>query len=233
MATASAEESTYAGIVRLVQAAQAEKAPFVRLADRYALLFVPLTLLVAGVAWLASGDPVRALAVLVVATPLILAAPVAIVAGISRAARQGILVKGGGALETLARGKVLLFDKTGTLTTGQARLGASETDGSVTAEVLRLAASLDQVSQHVIAEALVTAARAGLRLAVPKDVREEPGSGTRAWSRNGTWRSAATPGSASASRRRPGPAKRFGAWLTKAPRASSSRSTAKCAAHSC
>ena len=120
---------------------------------------------------------------LVVATPcpLILAAPVAIVAGISRAARQGILVKGGGALETLARGKVLLFDKTGTLTTGQARLGASETDGSVTAEeVLRLAASLDQVSQHVIAEALVTAARErGLRLAVPKDVREEPGSGSR------------------------------------------------------
>ena len=124
VATASAEESTYAGIVRLVQAAQAEKAPFVRLADRYALLFVPLTLLVAGVAWLASGDPVRALAVLVVATPcpLILAAPVAIVAGISRAARHGILVKGGGALETLARGRVLLFDKTGTLTTGQARL---------------------------------------------------------------------------------------------------------------
>jgi cation transport ATPase len=145
VATASAEESTYAGIVRLVQAAQAQKAPFVRLADRYALLFVPLTLLVAGVAWLASGDPVRALAVLVVATPcpLILAAPVAIVAGISRAAGQGILVKGGGALETLARGRVLLFDKTGTLTTGQARLGASETDGSVTAEeMLRLAASL-------------------------------------------------------------------------------------------
>jgi heavy metal translocating P-type ATPase len=181
VATASADESTYAGIVRLVQAAQAEKAPFVRLADRYALLFVPLTLVVAGVAWLASGDPVRALAVLVVATPcpLILAAPVAIVAGISRAARQGILVKGGGALEMLARGKVLLFDKTGTLTTGQARLGASETDGSVTAErVLRLAASLDQVSQHVIAEALVTAARErGLPLAVPTDVREEPGSG--------------------------------------------------------
>jgi heavy metal translocating P-type ATPase len=181
VATASAEESTYAGIVRLVQAAQAEKAPFVRLADRYALLFVPLTLLVAGLAWLVSGDPVRALAVLVVATPcpLILAAPVAIVAGISRAARQGILVKDGGALETLARGKVLLFDKTGTLTTGQARLGASETDGSVPAEeVLRLAASLDQVSQHVIAEALVTAARdRGLPLAVPTDVREEPGSG--------------------------------------------------------
>jgi heavy metal translocating P-type ATPase len=180
-ASATAEESTYAGIVRLVQAAQAEKAPFVRLADRYAMLFVPLALAVAGAAWAASGDPVRALAVLVVATPcpLILAAPVAIVAGISRAARDGILVKGGGALETLARGQVLLFDKTGTLTSGRARLTAIESDGTVAGEdLLRLAASLDQVSQHVIAEALVGAARErGLTLAVPTDVREEPGAG--------------------------------------------------------
>ncbi len=180
-ANATAEESTYAGIVRLVRAAQAEKAPFVRLADRYALLFVPLALAVAGAAWLISGDPVRALAVLVVATPcpLILAAPVAIVAGISRAARQGILVKGGGALETLARGKVLLFDKTGTLTTGRARLHAIETDGSIAVdELLRLAASLDQASQHVIAEALVKAAQArGLVLAMPTEVREQAGAG--------------------------------------------------------
>ncbi len=180
-ASTTAEQSTYAGIVRLVQAAQAEKAPFVRLADRYALLFVPLALAIAGAAWWASGDPVRALAVLVVATPcpLILAAPVAIVAGISRAARDGILVKGGGALETLARGKVLLFDKTGTLTSGRARLAGIETDGDVAGEeLLRLAASLDQASQHVIAEALVGAARErGLVLAVPMDVREEPGAG--------------------------------------------------------
>ncbi|HSO53460.1 MAG TPA: hypothetical protein VL330_12055, partial [Actinomycetes bacterium] len=89
-------------------------------ADRYALAFVPLTLAVAGIAWLLSGEAVRALAVLVVATPcpLILAAPVAIVAGISRAARRGIVVKSGGALERLAAGRVLLFDKTGTLTAG-------------------------------------------------------------------------------------------------------------------
>ena len=178
---ASADESTYAGVLRLVQAAQTEKAPFVRLADRYALLFVPLTILIAGATWLVSGDPVRGLAVLVVATPcpLILAVPVALVAGISRAARDGILVKGGGALEILARAKVVLFDKTGTLTTGRARLGASETDGSLTAEeVLRLAASLDQLSQHVIAQALVTAARErGLRLAMPTDAHEESGSG--------------------------------------------------------
>ena len=103
-AVATAAESTYAGIVRLVREAEASKAPFVRLADRYALVFLPLTLAVAGVAWALSGDPVRALAVLVVATPcpLILAAPVAIVAGVSRAAQRGVIVKGGRALEALA-----------------------------------------------------------------------------------------------------------------------------------
>jgi len=103
------------------------EAPFVRLADRYALLFVPLTLAVAGLAWLVSGDPNRALAVVVVATPcpLLLAAPIAIVAGLSRAAKRGIIVKGGGPLETLARARVLLFDKTGTLTAGRPRLAGS------------------------------------------------------------------------------------------------------------
>ncbi len=130
-ATATADASTYAGIVRLVEQAGRAKAPFVRLADRYGLLFVPLTLAIAGVAWLVSGDPVRALAVLVVATPcpLLLAAPIAIVSGISRAARRGIIVKGGGPLETLARSRVLLFDKTGTLTAGRPRLASVEGPG--------------------------------------------------------------------------------------------------------
>ncbi len=102
-AAASADQSTYAGIVRLVEQAQKEKAPFVRLADRYAMIFIPVTLGIAGFAWAISGDPVRALSVLVVATPcpLLLAAPIAIVAGISRAAKRGIIVKGGGALEAL------------------------------------------------------------------------------------------------------------------------------------
>ena len=152
-ALVTAANSTYAGVIRLVEAAQTAKAPFVRLADRYALLFVPLTLGLAGLAWVLSGEPVRALAVLVVATPcpLILAAPVAIVSGISRAARRGILIKGGGALETLARARVLLFDKTGTLTTGRARLTAIETCSVFDATtVLRLAAALDQFSQHAI-----------------------------------------------------------------------------------
>ena len=108
-AFASADRSTYAGILRLVEQAQRERAPFVRLADRYALIFVPVTLVLAILEWAISGDAVRALAVLVVATPcpLILAAPIAIVAGISRAAKRGIIVKGGGALEALARGRVL------------------------------------------------------------------------------------------------------------------------------
>lgn len=180
-AGATAAESTYAGIVRLVQQAQAEKAPFVRLADRYALWFIPTTLAIAGAAWGLSGDPVRALAVLVVATPcpMILAAPIAIVAGISRAAKRGVIVKGGGALETLARGTVLLLDKTGTLTAGTPEVADIETFGELDPdEVLRLAASLDQVSPHVLAAAIVRAARdRGLALSFPSDVHEEHGRG--------------------------------------------------------
>ena len=92
-ATATAEASTYAGIVRLAQQAGAESAPIIRLADRYAAWFLPLALVVAGAAWLASGSAVRAVAVLVVATPcpLLLAAPVAIVSGLSRASRRGVV----------------------------------------------------------------------------------------------------------------------------------------------
>jgi heavy metal translocating P-type ATPase len=182
-AVASADRSTYAGILRLVEQAQRERAPFVRLADRYALIFVPVTLVVAVLAWAISGDAVRALAVLVVATPcpLILAAPIAIVAGISRAAKRGIIVKGGGALEALARGRVLLFDKTGTLTAGAPEVAEVFAFGELDPdEVLRLGASLDQLSPHVLATAIVASARQrGLELLFPEDVREELGSGIR------------------------------------------------------
>ena len=182
-AVASADRSTYAGILRLVEQAQRERAPFVRLADRYALIFVPVTLVVAVLAWAISGDAVRALAVLVVATPcpLILAAPIAIVAGISRAAKRGIIVKGGGALEALARGRVLLFDKTGTLTAGTPEVAEVFAFGELDPdEVLRLGASLDQLSPHVLATAIVASARRrGLELVFPEDVREELGSGIR------------------------------------------------------
>ena len=180
VAIATAEASTYAGIVRLVEEASADKAPFVRLADRYALLFVPATLLLSGLAWLVSGDPERALAVLVVATPcpLLLAAPIAIVAGISRAARRGIIVKGGGPLETLARARVLLFDKTGTLTAGRPRLASVESIAADPDGILRNAAALEQASPHVLAAAIVQAARRrDLVLPVPTEVVETPGAG--------------------------------------------------------
>jgi heavy metal translocating P-type ATPase len=182
-ALATAAESTYAGIVRLVEAAQASKAPFVRLADRYSLVFLPLTLAVAAAAWTASGSSLRALAVLVVATPcpLILAAPVALIAGVSACARRGVIVKGGGALEALAVGRVLLLDKTGTLTTGVPELAAIEVFGPVgAAELLRLAASLDQVSPHVFAALLVRAAgERGSPLSFPAAVEEHHGAGIR------------------------------------------------------
>ena len=181
IATATAGESTYAGIVRMATAAQTAKAPFIRLADRYALLLLPVTLGVAGIAWLFSGDPIRGLAVLVAATPcpLILAAPVAFIAGVSQAARRGILIKGGRPLEALARAHTVMFDKTGTLTVGGARLVAIETaPGESPDEVLRLAGSLEQASHHVVAAAIVSAAAAkGLQLQVPSSVRETMGSG--------------------------------------------------------
>ena len=180
-AVATAADSTYAGIVRLVSEAQRSKAPFVRLADRFGLWFLGLTMITAAVAWAVSGSPVRALAVLVVATPcpLILAAPVAIVAGISRAAHRGVIVKGGGALETMARAQTIIFDKTGTLTRGCPQVASIEAFGAVEApELLRLAASLDQVSPHVYAEGILAAARQrGLELVFPEAVRERHGSG--------------------------------------------------------
>ena len=183
VASATADRSTYAGIVRLVEEAQSSKAPFVRLADRYALLFVPLTLALAGIAWLASGDPVRALAVLVVATPcpLLLAAPIAIVAGISRSAKRGIIVKGGGALEAIARARVLLFDKTGTLTAGRPHLAdVVAAPGRTPDDVLRVAASLEQLSPHVLASSIVAGAREReVPVTLPEDVEEVAGAGVR------------------------------------------------------
>jgi heavy metal translocating P-type ATPase len=180
-AAATAGESTYAGIVRLVTAAQTAKSPFIRLADRYALLLLPVTLVIAGTAWFLSDDPIRGLAVLVAATPcpLILAAPVAFIAGVSHAARNGILIKGGGPLEALARVRTAMFDKTGTLTVGGARLIAIEAaPGERPEEVLRLAGSLEQASHHVVAAAIVEAALArGLNLEIPENVRETMGSG--------------------------------------------------------
>jgi heavy metal translocating P-type ATPase len=176
-----AADSAYAALVRLVEQAQTQRAPFVRMADRYAGFFLPGTLLVAGFAWALSGDPVRGLAVVVVATPcpLILAAPIALASGLSRAARAGVIVKGAGAIETLGEARTVMFDKTGTLTVGTPEVrDILARNGWAQGELLRLAASVDRLSAHVLGEALVTAAQdAGLELLMPADVTEDPGQG--------------------------------------------------------
>ncbi|MCZ8546245.1 heavy metal translocating P-type ATPase [Mesorhizobium qingshengii] len=182
-ASALADQSTYAAIVRMVAAAQTVKAPFIRMADRFALFLLPATLLVSGIAWFISGDPIRALAVLVVATPcpLILAAPVAFIGGVSRAARGGILMKGSAALEALAQVRTAIFDKTGTLTIGGAELIEIEAaPGRGTDHLLQLLASLEQASHHVLADSIIRAARdRQLVLSHPHDVREHRGAGLK------------------------------------------------------
>jgi heavy metal translocating P-type ATPase len=181
LASRRAAESTYAGIIRLVEAAQHSRAPMSRLADRYAMVFLAVTIALAGATFLWSADPIRAVAVLVIATPcpLILAVPVALVSGLSLAAKHGILIKGGQALENLARVRSLVIDKTGTLTRGEARILSIDVVSDLPAsEVLRLAASLDQASKHIVAQTIVDEARRkGLDLAVPRDVLETPGEG--------------------------------------------------------
>jgi heavy metal translocating P-type ATPase len=181
-ASDTAAESTYAGIVRLVSETEKSRAPSVRLADRYAAWFVPLTLAVAAVAW-GLGGPSRAVAVLVVATPcpLILAAPVAWVSGLSAAARRGVVVKSGGVLERLAQCTTLILDKTGTVTAGQPEVTAiipAAPDDLAAEETLALAASLDQASGHVLAAAVVRAAAGrGCLLSQPANVAEIAGQG--------------------------------------------------------
>ena len=179
--TRVAAESTYAGIVKLVEEAQASKAPMARLADRWALLFLILTVSLAFAAWWFTDDPLRAVAILVVATPcpLILAVPVALVAGLSRAAHFGVLIKGAQPLEELAKIKTLILDKTGTLTIGQPQIISIEPFGDISKEkLLYFTAALDQVSKHPIARAIVRAAQErGVILPVPQNVTETPGEG--------------------------------------------------------
>ena len=181
VATHGAKDSTYAGIVRLVTEAQRSKAPMARLADQWSLGFLVVTVVIAFAAWWFTGDPIRAVAVLVVATPcpLILAVPVALVAGLSRAAHFGVLIKGAKPLEAMARVRTLILDKTGTLTDGRPRIvSINSCAGMAEEDLLRFAAALDQASQHPVAQAVVAAARAkGLVLPVPTDVKEFPGEG--------------------------------------------------------
>ncbi|MGC5076909.1 heavy metal translocating P-type ATPase [Agrococcus sp. DT81.2] len=161
-AVATAADSQYQSIVRLVEEAAESRAPVVRLADRYAVPFTLVALVIAGAAWALSGDPARFAEVLVVATPcpLLIAAPVAFMGGMSRAARNGIIVKGGGVLEQLADARTVVFDKTGTLTTGTPSVDDVRAVGGFTpGMVLQLAASAEQYSSHVLAASVMHAAR--------------------------------------------------------------------------
>jgi heavy metal translocating P-type ATPase len=160
-ATAVAAESQYQRIIELVTEASQSKAPMVRLADRYAMPFTVVSLVIGGLAWLISGDPVRFAEVLVVATPcpLLLAAPVAFMAGMSNSARHGVVVKSAGTLEVLARAKTVAFDKTGTLTIGQPEVvRVQPVVGFEEHELRTLVAAAEGYSSHVLAEALVRAA---------------------------------------------------------------------------
>jgi heavy metal translocating P-type ATPase len=183
-ASRRAAESTYAGIVRLVEQAQRSKAPMSRLADRYSLLFLLVTMALASAAWWLTNDPIRAVAVLVVATPcpLILAVPVALVAGLSRAAHFGVLIKGAKPLEALAQARTLILDKTGTLTEGRPQIVSIDTYATLASDqVLYLAAAADQASKHPIAQAIVASAqKRGMALPVPTEIEESPGEGVAA-----------------------------------------------------
>ena len=174
-------ESQYQLIVRLVDRARAEKPPIVRIADRVAIWFTPVTLLVCGIAYLVTRDPVTALAVLVVATPcpLILAAPVAVIAAISRAAAAGIIVKSGAAIEQVGRARVVVFDKTGTLTLGRPLVEQiMVANGRSADELLRLAAAVEQLSGHHLGRAVAEAGlRRGLSIPAASDVQETHGLG--------------------------------------------------------
>lgn len=160
-ASVAAKDSQYQQIIDLVQAAAESKSPIVRLADRYAVPFTLVSLLIAGLAWWLSGDPARFAQVLVVATPcpLLIAAPVAFLAGMSRAASNGVIVKSGEVMETLSRVRTVALDKTGTLTHGQPVVDLIEpVDGTSSDDLLAVAAAAEGFSTHVLAKTIVNAA---------------------------------------------------------------------------
>ena len=182
--TRAAKDSQYQQIVSLVESAAASTSPMVRLADRIALPFTAVAFVIAGAAWLVSGDAVRFAEVLVVATPcpLIIAAPVAFMAGMSRSAREGAIVKSSATLEKFHRAKAFAFDKTGTLTQGEPSLVDVRATGTIEPdELLRLAASVEQFSAHVLAAAVTQAATArSLPLSGSTDAEESTANGVTA-----------------------------------------------------
>ncbi len=191
-AAATSKDSTYQQIVDLVEQAQGSRAKTVRLADRYALPFTVVALVIAGVAWFVSGEPVRFAEVLVVATPcpLLIAAPVAFLGGMSRAAKSGLIVKGGGTLEQLAKVRSAAFDKTGTLTTGKPEpREVRPATGVAEEQLLQLAASAEVYSSHVLASAVVEAVKArGIPLLPVESAAESATNGVEAVVAAGTVR---------------------------------------------
>jgi len=178
-----AEDSQYQRIVALVAEAADSKAPFVRMADRYAVPFTIIAYVLAAVGWIISGHASRFAEVLVVATPcpLIIAAPVAFIAGMSRAAKHGIIVKNAGTLERLARVKTVAFDKTGTLTHGQPDLVDIRPVGMGDMELLSYAAAAEQYSAHTLAHSIVVAAKfRGVAISPADNVNETTAHGLTA-----------------------------------------------------
>lgn len=172
----ASKDSQYAQIVELVKAASDSRAPFVRLADRYAVPFTIVAFAIAAYAWWISGSPTRFAEVLVVATPcpLLLGAPIAMISGMSRAAKHGIIMKSGGVLEQLSRVKSAAFDKTGTLTENQLRVESVQPAGGIEAQdVLQIAASVESLSTHMTAVAMVEAAKQQQLELLPVDTPEE------------------------------------------------------------
>jgi len=182
-ATATSGNSQYETIIHLVEQAASSRSPLVRLADQYSLPFTLLSFSIAGIAWIVSADPTRFLEVLVVATPcpLLIATPVALVSGMSRAARHGIIVKNGAALEQLSRLKAIVFDKTGTLTAGEPQVDdimpQPQTDFTQK-QILQMAASIEQASAHTLAGAVVAEAKKRkLKISKATEVEETLGKG--------------------------------------------------------
>ncbi|HSX44983.1 MAG TPA: heavy metal translocating P-type ATPase [Candidatus Saccharimonadales bacterium] len=177
----TAADSQFEQIIKLVKAAASSQSPFVRLADKYSIPFTVTAFIIAGAAWVISGQPIRFLEVLVVATPcpLLLAAPIALISGMSRSAKHGIIVKTGSALEKLAQIKTIAFDKTGTLTQGRPTVSTVQSFNSFSGqEVLGLAAALEQNSTHVLAQSITSAAqKKSIKIPKAKQIKEIAGHG--------------------------------------------------------
>ena len=179
IASGNVSQSTYSGIVTMVRNSRAQSSPNIRLANKWALRFVPITMAMAALTFLLTGDATRTVAVLVVATPcpLILAVPIALVSGMSRATKSGAVIKGGAVLEKLSKAEIVLLDKTGTVTHGGPVITEIVTSSGITHEyALQMAASLDQYSPHVVAKSLVDEAKnRGISLLSASNVVEEHG----------------------------------------------------------